>query len=164
MAGNTPTQEADWVHGHPHEPNPLPPAGNGDFVVHTPQSGEVAVALSDLAALPFTEIPGCLIVSTGHGTTGPFTFGGALLVDLLAHIWAETAPQPTWRQIDVISTDGFGSRLTPADLAGAGPVLLAYRRDGQSLTRAQGLVRLIVPSEKDDALRQVKWVTRIEIN
>jgi hypothetical protein len=29
------------------------------------------------------------------------------------------------------------------------------------LTRAQGLVRLIVPHERDDALRQVKWVTRI---
>jgi len=35
--------------------------------------------------------------------------------------------------------------------------------DGATLTRAQGLVRLIVPSETDDALRQVKWVGRIEI-
>jgi hypothetical protein len=36
-------------------------------------------------------------------------------------------------------------------------------RDGQKLTRRQGLVRLIVPREKDDALRQVKWVGRIVI-
>jgi hypothetical protein len=40
---------------------------------------------------------------------------------------------------------------------------LSYAIDGTPLTRAQGLVRLIVPSETDDALRQVKWVQRIEV-
>jgi hypothetical protein len=35
--------------------------------------------------------------------------------------------------------------------------------NGQPLTRAQGLIRLIVPAETDDALRQVKWVTQIVI-
>ncbi len=57
------------------------------------------------------------------------------------------------------------SASTPADLAAEGerPSLLAYIKDGVSLTRAQGLVRLIVPSETDDALRQVKWVGRIII-
>jgi hypothetical protein len=32
------------------------------------------------------------------------------------------------------------------------------------MTREQGLVRLIVPSEENDALRQVKWVARIDIH
>ena len=35
--------------------------------------------------------------------------------------------------------------------------------DGQPLTRDAGLVRLIVPSETDDALRQVKWISHIEV-
>jgi hypothetical protein len=35
--------------------------------------------------------------------------------------------------------------------------------DGAALTREQGLVRLIVPSERDDALRQVKWLATITI-
>lgn len=163
MAADHPLHEADWVHGHPHEPNPLAPAGDSGFVVITSEGVEVATSLSDLTALPGTEVAGCLIVSTGHGTSGPFTFGGALLVDLLAHLVDKLAGQSAWRHIDIVSADGFGTRLTPADLSGAAPILLAWRRDGQPLTRAQGLVRLIVPSERDDALRQVKWVARIEI-
>jgi hypothetical protein len=76
---------------------------------------------------------------------------------------------PGWQHVDVVSADGFGTRLLPAHLAGsdaeaeAPPIVLALRRDGEPLTRAQGLVRLIVPSERDDALRQVKWVARVEI-
>ena len=42
-------------------------------------------------------------------------------------------------------------------------MLLAYTLDGAPLTREQGLVRLIVPSEIDDALRQVKWLAMITI-
>jgi hypothetical protein len=70
-----------------------------------------------------------------------------------------------WHHVDLVSADGFGTRLTPADLADAGdrPVLLAYTLDGAALTREQGLVRLIVPSERDDALRQVKWLATITI-
>ena len=45
----------------------------------------------------------------------------------------------------------------------AGPILLAYAINKQQMTRQQGLVRLIVPSAKDDALRQVKWVGRINV-
>ena len=41
--------------------------------------------------------------------------------------------------------------------------VLAYALDGQLLSRAQGLVRLIVPSERDDALRQVKWVREVRV-
>ena len=71
-----------------------------------------------------------------------------------------------WRHVDVVSADGFGTRLLPGDLAdppSGRPPLLAYALDGAPLTREQGLVRLIVPAEVDDALRQVKWVDAIRI-
>jgi DMSO/TMAO reductase YedYZ molybdopterin-dependent catalytic subunit len=168
MAAGHGLEEAAWVYGHAHEPNPLPPAGGGDFVVRTPDGEQVIFTVAALAQLPYTEVEGCLIVSTGHGTSGPFTFGGVRLDMLLAYVLGrvmsgQAAGPANWRQVDVISADGFGTRLTPADLASGRPTLLAYRRDGQPLTRAQGLVRLVAPDEHDDALRQVKWVARVEL-
>jgi DMSO/TMAO reductase YedYZ molybdopterin-dependent catalytic subunit len=220
------------------------PAGDGSFDVFTPTGGRHNFSPADLAALPYTIVPECLIVSTGHGVSGPFTFGGVRLADLLAHVLVEEhAAQGTtrqvagwakdpgvdpgeergedrsgdwsegrqaarsagsdaeqaggvpaaardqwlsaWSYIDLVSADGFGTRVTPADLAGtpteiatratagrnlddparAGdrPILLAYMLDGAPLTREQGLVRLVVPSETDDALRQVKWLATITI-
>ena len=44
-----------------------------------------------------------------------------------------------------------------------GVPLLALEIDGRPLSRAQGLVRLVVPGETDDALRQVKWVSEIRV-
>jgi DMSO/TMAO reductase YedYZ molybdopterin-dependent catalytic subunit len=85
------------------------------------------------------------------------------LSDLLNDV---LAPDIDWRYVDVISADGFGTRVfakeaqTPTTTR---PILLSYAIDGMPMTRAQGLVRLIVPSETDDALRQVKWVQRIEV-
>jgi hypothetical protein len=35
--------------------------------------------------------------------------------------------------------------------------------DGAPLSRRQGVVRLVVPSEVDDALRQVKWVAAVRV-
>ena len=188
--------EPSWVHSHAHEPNLQPPAGDGDFVVSTPNGGRQTVSPDDLRALPCTLVADCLIVSTGHGTSGPFAFGGVRLDDLIDSVLSThgselgentvadrseyrdedrgedrkegrgAPPQsPPWQYVDLISADGFGTRLTPADLAAAGdrPVLLAYTLDGAPLTREQGLVRLIVPSETDDALRQVKWLATITI-
>jgi hypothetical protein len=69
-----------------------------------------------------------------------------------------------WSEVEVISADGFGNRVTAGELVAphpAGPILLADEVDGRPLGRHEGLVRLIVPNEKDDALRQVKWVGRI---
>ena len=180
MDSRHPPEEAAWVHGHAHDPNLLPPEGDGHFVVRIPSGLEIPFTTAALAQLPYTEVAGCLIVSTGHGTSGPFTFGGVLLTDLLSHVLGQAVGQAAGqaegltalRQVDaatplnlpdVISADGFGTRLLPVHLASGEPILLAYRRDGQLLTRAQGLVRLVVPAERDDALRQVKWVARIEI-
>lgn len=193
------THEPTWVHGHAHEPNLQPPGGDGDFVVLLPGGVRHTFSPDDLKALPLTMVADCLIVSTGHGTSGPFTFGGARLRDLLDLVLsthsryqpkqgsesdentvsdrseyrsgyrgeARKTPHqpPAWHYVDLVSADGFGTRLTPADLAAEDerPSLLAYIKDGVPLTRAQGLVRLIVPSETDDALRQVKWLATITI-
>jgi len=41
--------------------------------------------------------------------------------------------------------------------------LLCFKSNDDALTRQQGLVRLVVPFETDNALRQVKWVQRINV-
>lgn len=154
-------QEPAWVHGHAHEPNPAPPSPETHFTVQLPNGKVSTWDVADLQQLPTTTVTDCYIVSTGHGTSGPFIFTGVRLQDFLAHVLGES---DDWQRVDVISSDGFGTRLTAADLrqeAATRPSLLAHTLDGQSLTRAQGLIRLIVPTEIDDALRQVKWVARI---
>ena len=155
--------EPEWVHRHVHEPNPTPPAGDGTFSVILAKGSQTWVAVDDLRALPQVEIANCTIVSTGHGVSGPFVFGGVRLSDLMASV---LAPNEGWREVDVIGHDGFGTRLTLADVQAAPqdrPILLAFSFDGAPLTRKQGLVRLVVPTETDDALRQVKWIERIVV-
>lgn len=151
--------EHDPLEPHSHDPNPEPPSSDPTFTVHAPGGKTITVTVDDLRALPTTDVPGCYIVSTGHGTSGPFTFGGVRLLDLVKHYVSEP-----WSQTEVISADGFGNRVYREELEEvdpAGPILLAHTVDGEPMTRDQGLVRLIVPSEEDDALRQVKWVERI---
>ncbi|MFN8489271.1 MAG: molybdopterin-dependent oxidoreductase [Caldilineaceae bacterium] len=155
--------EPAWVHRHVHEPNPAPPSADPAFTVKRPDGVEVAVDLTLLQTLPMTQVSDCWIVSTGHGKSGPFTFAGVHLGDLLAHL---LPPDTVWQHVDVISADGFGARLFAAEVTDptlTRPILLGVIINGAAMTRAQGLVRLIVPSETDDALRQVKWVGRIEI-
>jgi DMSO/TMAO reductase YedYZ molybdopterin-dependent catalytic subunit len=121
------------------------------------------MTVDELRRMPYCEVGDCYIVSTGHGTSGPFTFGGVCLADLMA---AAAPAYPAWQHVDVVSADGFGVRLTQLDLHAAAadrPILLAYTLDGSPLPRARGLVRLIVPAEVDDALQQVKWVSRIDV-
>lgn len=153
--------EPAWVHRHPHEPNPVAPAGNGDLRVLLQGGALQTVAVAALQQMPATTVAGCFIVSTGHGASGPFAFTGVTLRVFLDQVLPSGL---SWRHVDVVGADGFGARLLPADLAPAlRPPLLAYAIDGAALTRAQGLVRLIVPAETDDALLQVKWVSEIRI-
>ena len=157
-----------WLHGHPHEPNPAPPSPDATLTLVAPGQIPIPISVDDLRALPTTTARDCYIVSTGHGTSGPFTFSGVHLRGLLtAHGLLDAA----WQSADIISADGFGNRVQRAEIAPANQsssgepllILLAHTLDGDPLTRAQGLVRLIVPSETDDALRQVKWIARIEL-
>jgi DMSO/TMAO reductase YedYZ molybdopterin-dependent catalytic subunit len=158
-----PQSEPAWVHGHPHEPNPAPPTWDTFFYVRLPGGVKRKYDVADLQRLPPTKVAECYIVSTGHGTSGPFTFTGVRLLDFLQSVIAAGV---NWQWVDVVSCDGFGTRLTHTDLQQdppERPALLAYTMDGQPLTREQGLIRLIVPTEKDDALKQVKWVAEIVV-
>ncbi len=154
---------ADPLRPHHHEPNPTPPSLDPTFILAQPDGREIVVSVDELQRLPRTTVANCIIVSTGHGASGPFVFTGATLLDLVRRT---LPPGAAWSQVEVISADGFGNRVLAAELLQpdpAGPILLSYELDGQPLTRQEGLVRLIVPGEKDDALRQVKWVGRINI-
>ena len=160
---------------HAHEPNPLPPSRDADLTVHLPDGvshhidpawlrgqdlGRSDPLPVHLAKARQVTVPNCYIVSTGHGTTGPFSFTGVRLLDLVDLLWPGD-----WTQVEVVSADGFGTRARRTELTAptSRPVLLTHTLDGQPLARADGLVRLIVPSETDDALRQVKWVAHVRI-
>lgn len=153
------THHEDPFRPHAHEPNPLPPTSDTAITLIEP-GGITIITLDDLRRLPRTVVRDCLIVSTGHGISGPFSFAGVTLKDVIA-----SRTDNYWRELTILSADGFGTRLyahevfEPTDR----PILLAYELDGRLLTREKGLVRLIVPSETDDALRQVKWVREIQL-
>lgn len=151
----------DPLQPHWHEPIPAPPSEDETLEVRLPNGRFHPLTLVHLLTLPKTTIADCYIISTGHGISGPFTFGGVQLVDVVQHFW-----QAEWTQVEVVSADGFGNRVMADELFHPGdtkPILLAYERDGILLTRQQGLIRLIVPSEKKDALRQVKWVGHLSV-
>jgi hypothetical protein len=152
--------EHDPFNPHSHEPNPKPPSTDASFELVLVNGRHHTITPDMLKDMPVTSITDCYIVSTGHGTTGPFAFTGTRLFDLI-----QAYETSTWAQVEVISADGFGNRIQAKELRSQTdkPILLAYNINGQTMTRQQGLVRLIVPSEKDDALRQVKWIGRIRI-
>ncbi len=159
-SGRGETESHDPLRPHSHDPNPAPPGNSPNFILTLPNGRQQTLTPDDLRQLPQTTILGCFIVSTGHGTTGPFAFTGVTLADFVRHYWAGE-----WQQAEVISADGFGTRLSVGEVSGSTvrPILLAYAIDGQPMERAAGLVRLIVPSETDDALKQVKWVGKVRI-
>ena len=153
--------EYDPLRPHSHEPNLVVPKGDGRFVLRVENGRTHHIAPADLRAFTAVTVENSFIVSTGHGTSGPFTFSGVRLLDLVTRF-----ASGEWSQVAVVSADGFGSRVMREELEQAnafGPILLAYVLDGKPLSREQGLVRLIVPSERDDALRQVKWVEGITL-
>lgn len=152
--------EDDPLQPHAHDPNQEIPVGDGSFELLWGNGRKQTITVADLQQLPFTEVDDCYIVSTGHGTTGPFTFGGVTLFDFIDRYVAVA-----WQEIEVVSVDGFGNRVYAQEIINprAQPVLLSYAMDGRPMTRNEGLVRMIVPQEKDDALRQVKWIGQIRV-
>lgn len=153
----------DPLRPHRHDPNPDPPTTEKAFHVVDASGRRHPVTPADLRRLPRTTIPRYAIVSTGHGTSGPFSFGGVTLRDLLAGL--DLLPADSF-QLEVVSADGFGNRVEGEEVVKgtpAGPLLLSDELDGRAMTRREGAVRLIVPSETDDALRQVKWVATVKI-
>jgi len=151
----------DPLRPHSHDPNLKPPLGDGTFELLLPNGRSQTITVANLQNLASTTISNCFIVSTGHGTSGPFTFTGVPLLTFISHYCQEP-----WAQVEIVSADGFGNRVLAAELHQpdpASPILLAYGMDSLPLSREQGLVRMIVPSEADDALRQVKWVGEVRV-
>lgn len=148
----------DPLNPHRHDPNPKPPSADASFELCLVNGRTHTITPDTLKNLPVTSITDCYIVSTGHGTSGPFTFTGTRLLNLIQAYEASA-----WTRVEISSGDGFGSRLLAEELHSQTdkPILLAYDINGQAMTRQQGLVRLIVPGERDDALRQVKWIGQI---
>lgn len=140
---------------HTHDPNPVPPSADPAFVLSRPEQPPIAISPADLLALPTTTFENCYIISTGHGISGPFTFGGVTLSQLID----QYAPAG-WSTAEVISEDGFQAQVAANEFEQA---LLAHTLNGRPLARQQGLVRLIIPSEQDDALRQVKWISQLNL-
>lgn len=152
----------DALQPHAHEPNPTPPTPDATLAVLLPNGAQQYYDPQTLATLPQALVDDCFIVSTGHGTSGPFRFGGVPLAALLAAALPTATP---WQQAEIWSADGFGCHVTAAELAQptTRPILLCLTIDGRLLSRAEGAVRLVVPDEAADALRQVKWVQRIVV-
>jgi hypothetical protein len=122
----------DPLSPHSHEPNPEPPSADPSLTLEW-DANEVRLSAGDLQRLPSVTVRDCYIISTGHGTSGPFAFTGTTLPALLSAF-----DVGAWSSLEVISA-------------------------GRPMTRADGLVRLVVPSETDDALKQVKWVARVRV-
>lgn len=150
----------DPLNPHSHDPNLTPPEGDGSFELILPNGCSQIITVEDLRGLKKTAVSDCYIVSTGHGTSGPFTFSGVTLQNFIAIFWGNELSQ-----IEIISVDGFGNRVLVEEMniENQRPIILAYEIDRERLSRQNGLVRLIVPSETDDALRQVKWIGKIKI-
>ncbi|MEZ4660676.1 MAG: molybdopterin-dependent oxidoreductase [Caldilineaceae bacterium] len=157
------THQHDPLQPHSHDPNPEPPGADPTVRFEAPTGATAPITVTDLQALPQVALSDCYIVSTGHGASGPFTFGGPTLLSLVE---ARLGMDVAWSQVEVVSADGFGTRIARAELVNPTAnraIILACQLDGAALTRQQGLVRLIVPSERDDALRQVKWIEVVRV-
>jgi DMSO/TMAO reductase YedYZ molybdopterin-dependent catalytic subunit len=151
--------DIDWTPPHSHDPNPAPPTADATLTLFIKDEA-IALTPEELRTLPQRVVHDCYIISTGHGTSGPFTFAGVTLAEIIS-VYANYPVDV----IDVISADNYRARLRADDLERAEdrPVILALSVDGRPLRRLEGLVRLIVPQEKDDALKQVKWVREIRL-
>ena len=149
----------DWHEPHAHDSNPTPPDDDASFEIVLSDLRR-RVTVEALRALPDHTLRGAVIASTGHPSSGPFDLSGVTLKTLIAAY----APGD-WVAALVVSGDGFGTRVLADEWLGERerPILLAHTVDGRPLTRAAGLVRLIVPSEMDEALRQIKWVAEIRL-
>ncbi len=147
----------DPLQPHSHDNNVVIPGDDPTLTLFHGESLLAHYTLADLAALPQSSLT--YSYTTDHGPHGPYELSGVALRGLIS---AEIASALT--EIEVISADGFGNRIFANELADtSGPILLCTHSDGAPLSRQHGLIRLVVPSETDNALRQIKWVQTIRL-
>lgn len=156
------TADHDPLQPHSHDNNPEPPYIDPTIHFFDTAGNSKTISLADLMAdYEQTVIPAYTYM-TDHGIHGPYKLEGVALLDLIEQ---EIGKREDWSEVEVISADEFGNRLYRDELAPAGesPVLVCHRSNNEQLRRIQGLIRLVVPSETDNALRQVKWVREIRL-
>lgn len=150
--------ETDPLQPHSHANNSEPPSADPSIELSLPSGRCKQLTLTDLSAYQQTSFS--YSYQTDHGVHGPYLLSGVALRDLLQAEYASP-----FREVEVWSVDRFGNRIYAAELTQSppltDPILLCTSSDGRPLTRANGLVRLVVPSETDNALRQVKWVAKL---
>lgn len=163
------TGDADspaWVHAHSHEPNLVAPGGDGSLLLQLPEGSERQLTVTDLAALPSCARSGRL-PDCQHGARHlrpiclwwrrPRQPAGRPAADRGGLASSQRLERRRFRHPAHPRRPGCCQRRT-ADPAG-----LSLRRQ-TAPPRARGLVRLVVPAEVDDALRQVKWVSHIRLS
>lgn len=150
----------DPLQPHAHDNNEHPPDERLDIVVTRPDGSQFTLTPEQLAAYPPAVVPD-YEYTTDHGQHGPYRLTGVALLELI-----QQEIRQDWTQVEVISADGFGNRIFRPELENpvtAGPILLCIASNNRPLRRAEGAIRLVVPSETDNALRQIKWVREIRV-
>ena len=144
----------DPLQPHRHTNNTVVPSGDPGITLHLGQTRK-HLSLEELQRYPATTLT--YSYTTDHGDHGPYELTGTLLSDLVEAFYS------AWTAAEVLSADGFGNRVVRREVGPENRVLLCYRANGEPLSREHGLVRLVVPSETDNALRQIKWIRDIYV-
>ncbi len=149
----------DPLKPHKHSNNTTAPEGNINIILHKTDGSSVELSLEQLQMnYPTSIIPAYTYV-TDHGVHGPYKLEGVSLKDLVSK-----EVKTAWSELEVLSADGFGNRLSKEEVLAEGdPIMLYFKTDGELLAKQHGLLRLVVPSETDNALRQIKWVKTINV-
>lgn len=145
--------KTDLWQPHRHDNNETPPDEKLDIWLELPQQ-KICVWPTYWPTYPRHELP-AYTYTTDHGRHGPYRLAGVSLKTIIHTHW--TNP---FAAVIVISADGFGNRITSQELwaDGGKQILLCDESNGRALPRTAGAIRLVVPRETDNALRQIKWV------
>lgn len=147
----------DPLQPHSHDNNLVIPGEHTYIDLYHAEQHLHRLTIDALAAYPQSSLT--YSYTTDHGPHGPYVLSGVALIDVVPAGFTATL-----REIEVISADGFGNRIFAEELGDKiRPILLATHSDRAALSRQNGLVRLVVPSETDNALRQIKWVQTLRL-
>ena len=151
----------DPLRPHSHANNALIPDADTTIFLNVLNQEIIEISLEYLQSDYQTSVLESYTYQTDHGRHGPYRLEGVRLIDLIGKYVSQGSE---WNQVEVLSADGFGNRIYKTEILEASEaILLCFRSNGGALERQYGLVRLVVPFETDNALRQVKWVRTINV-